>query len=146
MLQKFVKIAVPLTESSGENQWAGCLLACPSLTSADQQIQYTYKFNWKKEGDLPGVALPIINMSWLCVFMPLHVQLCNTQLHILVIFNVKLRDTLDLLKSVFLRSVYICPIYSLLQQIGLYWTLLQKATQFSKQRNSTSLQMSMCWH
>ena len=41
---------VPWTESSRENQWAGCLLACPSLTSADQQIEYTYKFNWKKTG------------------------------------------------------------------------------------------------
>ena len=50
MLQKYVQIAACaiLTESSGENQWAGCLLACPSLTSADQQIEYTYKFNWKK--------------------------------------------------------------------------------------------------
>ena len=110
---------VPLTESSSENQLAGCLLPCPSLTSADQQIQYTYKFNWKKKGDLLGAALPIINMSWVCVFMPLHVQLCSTQLHMMVIFNVKLRDTLALLESVFLLSVYICQIYSLLQQTGL---------------------------
>ena len=80
MLQKYVQSAACaiLTESSGENQWAGCLLACPSLTSADQQIEYTYKFNWKKQGDLLGVALPVINMSWVCVFMPLHVQSCST--------------------------------------------------------------------
>ena len=61
----------------------------------------------------------------------------------MVIFNVKLRDTLVLLEPVFLLSVYIRLIYSLLQKTGLYWIFLQKATQFSKQRNGPSLQMSI---
>ena len=57
--------------------------------------------------------------------MSLCLYMCNRAAHMMVIFNVKLRDTLALLESVFLLAVYICLIYSLLQT-GLYWTLFCK--------------------
>ena len=57
--------------------------------------------------------------------MSLCLYMCNRAAHMMVIFNVKLRDTLDLLEPVFLLAVYICLIYSLLQT-GLYWTLFCK--------------------
>ena len=123
MLQKYVQIAVcAIDRKQRRKSMGGVFVGLPIINISWSTNTIHAQIQLEKQGDLLGVPLPISIWAG-CVSLCLY--MCNRAAHMMVIFNVNLRDTLALLESVFLLAVYICLIYSLLQT-GLYWTLFCK--------------------